>query len=358
VEASLAQNIADLWQIPVRKRGGEHALHQAILRLARQASDLAAKTKTAYHRATGADRTYAIAQENLTVANQLLETAIARREAGAGSDLDVNLARSSVLESELSLETDRLDRAEARRELARLLGLTGNAEDLLLMNALPETNPMSLDAERMIEAARQCRLDILAARENVAMAAAIVEQERLGVVPVLNVGVALERGERRSGDPKEPTDFIIGPAIDTTIPVFDQNQAQIAKAMYAHQQALHLLEALDRQMIQDVRSAADRAHTAWELSRLANQQFVPLAQKNLDLSQESYRAGKTSVLSVLEAQRFLLQSRRRSVAALVTAASATFQVEHVVGQPLEAIVTDANPLKQRIQHDTQPTSGD
>ena len=358
VEASLAQNIAELWQLPVRKQGAEHALNQAILRLAQRASELSAKTRVAYYRAAGADRSYTIAQENLAIARQLFETALARRQAGAGSELDVNLARSSVLEVELSLETDRLDRAEARRELARFLGLTDKADDLLLTDSLLEATAGPLDAERMIEAARRCRLDIQAARENVAMAAAAVEREKLSVLSMLEVGVAMERGERRPGDPKEPTDLIVGPTVDTEIPIFDQNQAQIAKATYAHVQAQHTLDAMDRRMVQDVRSAVDRARTAWAVTRLLDEQFVPLARKNLDLSQESYRAGKTSVLSVLEAQRFLLESHRRSVTAQLHAASATVEVERVVGRPLEDVSATTRPSNEKTENDTQSSGGE
>jgi cobalt-zinc-cadmium efflux system outer membrane protein len=41
IQASIAQNIADLWQIPVRQSGAERKLDEAILKLAREATELA-----------------------------------------------------------------------------------------------------------------------------------------------------------------------------------------------------------------------------------------------------------------------------------------------------------------------------
>ena len=48
LEAGLAQNIAELWQIPSRQRAASKTLERTILELARRATVLAAETKKAY----------------------------------------------------------------------------------------------------------------------------------------------------------------------------------------------------------------------------------------------------------------------------------------------------------------------
>ncbi|MHC4610311.1 MAG: TolC family protein, partial [Planctomycetota bacterium] len=85
LEGGLAQNIADLWQIPARKRAAESALEGAILDLARLAADVATDAKVAYFDAVGADERFHIAEENHEVAQSLLELALARQEAGAAT---------------------------------------------------------------------------------------------------------------------------------------------------------------------------------------------------------------------------------------------------------------------------------
>lgn len=349
VEGSIAQNIAEIWQIPARVEGAERDLNRAILELARRAAQLAAETKSAYHTAAGREQSYAIARENLDVAERLLETAIARREAGAGNELDVNLARSAALEARLMLRTARLDAAEAMRTLGRRLGLDEPADELVLNDEVPPPVALDLSLDPVIELAREHRLDFRAARENVAMASSRLQQERLGVLRTLELGVAFERGGRKEGVPKntrpeegegppeEVADLSVGPALGLEIPLFDQNQAQIARAEFAYQKAADLLIALQRAMIQDVGGAVDRTLTASELARLTGEEFLPLARENLALSEESYRAGKASVLAVLQAQRFLLDSRRREIVAQVDAANALVDLERVVGLPMDRI---------------------
>ena len=73
-EASLAQNIAELWQIPVRKRTAERSLEQALLALARDVSTTALATKAAYYRAVRTDREIEVIQGNIEITKQLVES--------------------------------------------------------------------------------------------------------------------------------------------------------------------------------------------------------------------------------------------------------------------------------------------
>ena len=67
-------------------------------------------------------------------------------------------------------------------------------------------------------------------------------------------------------------------------------------------QARKSFQALERAVTQEVDGAVDQAQTAWKLASLYRDQFLPLAESSLDLSRESYRAGKAPFLTVLEAQ--------------------------------------------------------
>ena len=383
LEAGLAQNIADLWQIPARKRAAERSLDQAILELARLAADLAADAKMAYYEAVGTDERYRISQENLAVAQSLLELALTRQKAGAANELDVNLSRSLALDAELAVESARLAAADTRRALATLLGVTTDAADLALLDKLPDIPPKTPEPRRLIDVARRSRLDIQAARQAGSAAEAHLQEEYRRVFPTIELGVALERGERARSDggrdiladtarasianggltapeiqPRsergKSRDFIIGPSLDLELPIFDQNQAQIAKARYAFEQASKTLEALDRAVAQEVRSAVDRTLTAWRLVQMYQERSIPLAQSNLDLSREAYRAGRTSFLSVLEAQRFFLETRSGCVGAAQTAATAVPELERTIGLPFAKLaaevdadaVTDTGPEEE------------
>lgn len=369
LEVGLAQNIAELWQIPARQRAAQGELERAILELARFASALALESKETYYRAVAAEERHKLTIENLSLARNLLELAETRQQAGAGTELDVNLSRTVLIEAELALESARLEAAEARRELATLLGLGGPASDLDLVTPLPEVPPELPEAERLIQVARQARLDLRAARQAVLSAEARLEKEYRRVFPTIEIGVGLERAERKrqggrdlladtarssiaAGGLTAPgiqprsernrhNDFIIGPTINLELPIFDQNQAQIARARYAYQQAAKTLEALDHEVTQEVRGVVDRALTAWRLLKVYRERSLPLAESNLNLSREAYRAGRASFLSVLEAQRFFLETRRRYVEAAENAAVTIPQVERTIGLPFEELIERA-----------------
>jgi cobalt-zinc-cadmium efflux system outer membrane protein len=385
LEAGLAQNIAELWQIPHRKRAAERSLDAAVLKLAREAAGLAADTKVAYCKAVGADERHRIAQENLAIAKELLELALARQEAGAANELEVNLSRSLALDAELEMQSARLAAAETRRGLATLLGVTTDASALVLIDPLPETPRETPDPERLLDIARRWRLDIRVAEQAVLGAEARLEEEKRRLFRSVELGLSLERGERpRSAGGRDiladtarasiangaltapeiqprserdrDTDFTIGPSLDLELPIFDQNQAQIAKARFASQQAEKTLQALNRAAAQEVRGAIDRSFTAWELVRMCRDRALPLAQNNLDLSREAYRAGRTSFLSVLEAQRFFLSARSRYASAAEAAAVTIPELERAIGIPYARIVSevaDKGASEKEVQKETE-----
>lgn len=375
-EVAIAQNLADLWLLPIRKRAAEGELERAILEIAREISAAALEARAAYFSAVGLDRERDIANENRDVANQLLDAALARQRAGAGSSIDVNLARSEFMQTELVVRTASLAAFEARRRLAVFLGVNTPPDKLLLSDRLPDPPTWSLTLERLLALAEANRLDLQAASYVVDVAAARVRQEKLSVVSDVEVGVNLQRQQRgRRGDrqwladtlwasaeagaltapslrprEKQPTDTVVGPTLSLELPVFDQNQAQIAKAQFIYEQTVLNRAALLLDVTQETRSAYQRAHTAWDIASYYRDSFLPLLQENLELSRTAYRVGKLSLLPVLEAQKLLLASRGRYVETLREAAVAVTELEKAIGVPIERARNDA------LTATTQPAS--
>jgi len=384
IDAGIAQNIADLWQIPARKRAAERSLDQTILQIARDAADLAADAKSAYYTTAGTRQLYDIAQENLLITKELLELAVTRQQAGAGNVIDVNLARSQMVEAELVQELTRLAAAEAGRTLATLLGLKIESDTLVLVDPLPDIPPEPPDAESLVPIARQWRLDLRAAEQAVAAAEARLQEQYRLIIPEVEFGVAFERDARQQqrgrklladtarasiagGGLRAPdieprsqrqrnkrTDFVIGPSIGLELPIFDQNQAQIAKARFAYTQAIKNLEALDLVATQQIRGAIDRARTRWRIIRLYRDSTLPLARDNLDLSRKSYQAGKTSFLSVIEAQKFFLDSRKRYVVASRDAAVTIPELERAIGLPFDLLMSSPSVENETGRRDVEP----
>ncbi len=370
LDASLAQNIADLWLIPSRKQAAQASLNQAILELARRANLAAVQARAAFYRALSAERILEIATENRQIAQELLDAALARRDAGAGSDVDVNLSRSDVMDTELAVRVARLAAFEERSALALSLGLGDPPDNLHLAGTLPDLPVGPFTAEELVALAESHRLDVQAAAQAERAAYARIVQEYRKVFPELAIGPSVERNERRAlpgrniladtarasvangaltapdiesrgqrnQERRQQIDAITGAAIGMTLPVFDQNQAQIAKARFAWQQAEKLYQSVALTAKQETRAAFERARTRWDVTGFYRDSIVPLREANLKLSREAYSAGRLSFLAVLEAQRSLLEARSNYVDALRDYAVVLTDLERATGKPMITIV--------------------
>jgi cobalt-zinc-cadmium efflux system outer membrane protein len=214
-------------------------------------------------------------------------------------------------------------------------------------------------------------------------AEASLRLERKRVFPTVELGLSLERearsqshhnnpladavGRAASGEPGLPIfgqeddsgqEVVMGPSLGLELPVFDQNQAGITKAQFALEQALRLSESLRRQIVQEVYGAAERMRVAAENVRFYRDQVLPLRETNLQLTREGYRAGKTSFLAVLEAQRVLLATRARSIELQQVAALARTDLEKVSGQPFERILSSSGTVAASSRSDNGSKGGE
>lgn len=380
-ELNLAQNIADLWMIPARKRVAERELDRAVLETAREAAGLVADTKIAYFNAVADQRALAIARDNQRLVQDLLTITEARLEAGTVGALDVNLVRGLVLKAEVDVRTAQLDATTARRTLGAAMGLSGATEDLALIDDLPPVLAAPFDVERLLIVASESRLDLKAAREGLAAAQSRVEAEYAKVFQDVEVGFALERNARRALpgrdiaadtarasianggltapeiqsrgqrqlEKSQEIEAILGPTLSLTLPIFDQNRAQIAKAQFAYQEASALLDALERSIAQETRQALDRASTARGVATLYATDVLPQARQTLELSQSAYQAGSANILTVIDAQRSLLETQRAYVAAIQSAANAIVDLERATARPISALQQSPATQAQVVQ---------
>lgn len=365
-ETALAQNLADLWQIPTRRRVAEELLEQAVLRVAREISVRVHDTRKAYYLARQADRKREIAAESLQIARQVLDLAIARQQAGAGSEVDVNLAKSETQDARLAMMGTALEATEARVSLCMLLSVTMAPETLDLRDTLPEPAIWEVADEALLKAAAAHRLDVQAAARVVEAAKSRIAQERLKVFPTFELGVSFERAERQAApgrniladsfrasvDAGEPTvdlapkehsdgqDTILGPTLGMELPIFNHNQGGIARARFEYEQSRRLLEKLLVQVHQEVRLAGARARNAWGYAGFYRDEVLPLRETSLSLARTAYQAGHTSLLNVLEAERALLNARLGYAESLQASASAVVELESAIGCPVKTLLDE------------------
>ncbi len=327
IEGLFVQNILELWRIPLRKEISQHGLDDAVFTIARIAADLVAETRSAYYEALAADELRTLAQDNLENARRAYGAVRSLREGGVASQFDENLSHGPVLEAHVSLRARQLEARNARRRVASLLAIDIDVDDLSLLDSLPDPVAPQLDVDSLIAIAKDARLDLQAYRAAMAAAAARINFESGKAFGELSIGISVER-------PAVAGDTVVGPAFTATIPIFDQNQAQVSRAEYLYLQALKSLEAIELGMAQEIRGTADRATTAASMVAFYQSELLPQAQQNLEFATTAYTSGQTSLIAMLEAQRTFFEARTAYIQARQGAATAMARLEQAIGRPL------------------------
>jgi len=346
----LSKDFADLWLIPSRKRAAQAMLQQRVLSFTDTAIALATEAKTNYYNLQYLSLATELEQENLRILQEATDIAQARLRAGETSQLDVNLLRARYLEADLDLLQFRSDYRVTQRTLLRLTGVARAPDDWRPQPLSLDTpfTPASRDESMFVEAALLQRLDVQAARWELESALADFEQQRLRVIQNLGIGISGERPARRAmsgrniladtarasvasgrlmapeieavrqrrSERNREMDLMLGPSLDVPLPIFDQNQAQIAKAQFRAQERRQRYEEIEQRVVEGVRAALTQRRLAEDRARILQESLVPLQVNNLRLAEAAYQAGRESILTVLLAQGELIRTRLAHAAAV------------------------------------------
>lgn len=377
-----AAQLADLWQIPVRKQLAEAELERTIYSVGQRAVELATDVRTKYYRVLALEQAVAYTEENLRLVQRAVALSEKQFRAGDVSEFDVNLARAGVLDVREELIATRGLLDQARVDLAQVLGLGARGEEIKLIDALP-TAPQAWPAvEALLNAALEERFDMRVAWFGVQRAEAALRLECRRFLPDVQLGFGFERGEQRAlpgrkiladtarasvaaGRLTAPAiqsrgeraieksqiiDAKLGPTLALALPVFDQNQAQIAKARVRVLQARKDYEARAAAVAADIRRAAAAARAAVEMLQFQQAEGLTQAQATVEGAERRYQAGEEGVLALIEAQDTLVKRRRAYVNTLRDYAVSLAQLEGAAGgRALFARLSTASPASQPRQ---------
>ncbi len=325
----LTANLSELWQLPLRRDLAQAELDARILELSRFAGELLVNSKASYFESVAAREQQNVAQENLNLAKLSL-TAVRRQvEEGVATKVEENLAENLALSAELNAQRiDRLQMTSLRR-LASLLSLEGDLLTVPLMDLLQEPSLPTEDRESLVERSRETRADLRAAKQAIDSARKRFDLEQRRKFGAIDAGMGAERPEGGSD-----VDLLVGPLLNLELPLFDQNQAQIARARFRLAELEKEQEALWAEARQQIRSAVDNAAISAKAAIFVKNELLPQAARSAELAKKSYELGDATVLSFLQTQRALLEARRMEIEARLEAAQLRIELERALGAPL------------------------
>src|SRR5712692_4432706 len=119
-----------------------------------------------------------------------------------------------------------------------------------------------------------------------------------------------------------------------SIPLFNRNQGEVARARSEQLRADFLAQAARNQILQDVETAYTAFESSRERVRLYEQTYLAQAKESLDIQEFSLRNGGASILDFLDAERTYRATQlayRQQLAAYLTNLA---QLEAAVGAPV------------------------
>ena len=332
VGASLVQSFTALWLRGGKIDAADARLNQSVLDVSDRALRLVAEVKATHTRIDFGQRTIALSDDNLATIQRSIDSLESRIRAGEGTTLDSNRARQQHAKAQAERTITLRDLAKERRRMLELIGFAAeNAEWTVDAGVINTVNSASNDSNAPDETAVMAladaqRLDVAAARLIVKAQQADLSTEERSRLKDFGLGADFER----EADGKKS----IGPVIELGIPIFDSNQAQIAKAGSLARAALANYQALAQRATREVRVAWIDATAAASLLGQYRETVLPISERNLTLAQSSLTAGQADVTVLLEAQRDLIDARRTLIDLQRDAALAQIALEHAAGGTL------------------------
>ncbi len=280
----------------------------------------------------GAQMRMAVAERNVAVQQQTLDLVLLLNKEGAATELDVARARTQLLTSQATIP---VQRAVARAALNRLTTLTsqppGALDAQLAINrpmpSLPELVAVGQPADLL-----RRRPDIQAAERALAAASA-----RIGVATAdLFPTVSLIGGAGVSASPignlaaAGAPFFTFGPALRWNIFDRDAIYARIAQADSTAAAGVARYQATVTHALEEV----DSAVSAYGNERERQAQLVAAVAASRDAAQLAelrFKEGAEDFLTVLDAERSLLQLEDQQAVSAITVAQSLVEIHRALG---------------------------
>ncbi len=307
---------------------------RAGVRVAEMEEDLAREqvataTGLAYLESMRADRAVLAAQANVALAQALLKLAQDQRDAGIATGVDVTRSETRLAQEQVRLSRAQTDSEAGLLQLQRIVGLT-------LGSSLTLTDPLHFVIETLpaietaVAQAEDTRTEVRVARAQVtesdyqkrgARAEQLPSLEFLGDYGVSGITPVTSALPTRRY------------AIQLNVPIFNGGltRGRIQVASSRETQAELQLASIRGQVEEDVRLAFSSLRTTAETVRAADL-AVTLAERELEMARDRFRAGVGDNIEAVNAQTALANTRLDQITALADYNGARLNLAAALGR--------------------------
>jgi len=271
----------------------------------------------------------------LQLAQRLHEIAQQRFEAGDVAQLEVTQAELEVARAQAGLQVAQQEEKVALSDLNALLNEPAETNwDLGDALAAPSVTPVLQD---LLTRASNSNAEVQRIGQEMKVEQshkALLEAER---IPNLGLQFGTDLNAPGAPDQRNTGGYIVGPrgGLSIELPIFSHNQGEIAQSVASERALEEELAAARRTVDSEVESAYFDLQARQTQARLYRETILPSSHRLEEMAEESYRAGKASLLMVLGAQRDVQQVEHDYLDSLLALQFAFAQLEEAVGASLD-----------------------
>lgn len=295
IELGLMQNFVDLLMRPARKKIAENEYESVRFEVAAHVVELAGDVQAAYYEHRGALGRLGVVEEIAATQQDAADLSTAFHRAGNISDLEDAKHQAEAAATRIELLETQEQVRESRIELAEIMGIEPSS-DWTVSSRLPAVPDAKTQIDGLEERAIRNRFDLAAHRAE--LQAAIFEagmEEDFRYVEEAELAISAER---------EPDGaWLIGPALEIPLPLFDQGQARVTTAQLEVRRLRDSLLAEERHIRAKVAMAADAMTSARERAAHLRDTVLPIREDIVRLTLAEYNYMLESPFHLLETQQ-------------------------------------------------------
>ncbi len=274
-----------------------------------------------------------LAQENQKNLIEIEKIITNRVALGGVGTIEIDRINLSIFTSHRELQAQQLSLAAALNQLRTLLGISDDTEISVngMLDIPNPTKPISI--KEAFKSAEENRPDLAALSLQLDQAKASIELEERKAYPQITpkIGYTRQFQQQAIGFPDANS---WGAGLDITMPLFDRNQGNIAKAKSLHHQKQYNLQA----QLVDLRSEIDQAvktfSSAYQYITQDDPGQLEAATNVRDKINLAYELGGKTLLEVLDAQRVYRETYKVHITGHSNYWHALYQLNAAIGKDL------------------------
>jgi cobalt-zinc-cadmium efflux system outer membrane protein len=292
IQLSVVVSFLDAFYVPLRRRVAAAQFEEAKLRVTGVVLDFAVQVRTIFYEHQANEQMLELRRSIVQALMASLDVSRRLHEAGNTTDLDLARDRALAESSKLALRSAESAARQSREHLNSLMGAWGNETEWEIDGRLPDIPEESVPGSGIERIALARSIDLSNARQRIIAAGQQLGYDRAtALIPSMDFGAGAER---------EPVEgWRVGPVLAIPIPLFDQGQGRVGRAVAELRRAQQEYYALAVRVRATARALQERMRGAQDRALYYRDILLPLRERIVNEVQLQYNAMQIGVFQLL-----------------------------------------------------------